>query len=109
MTSMHFGVVSVIGLQAGAEAGREEEGLHAFRPPDHAKGAHPRVGLGEYSVQAFDLFQPRGVLLDRFGRRTAGFPAQRPQGADVRQDVAGIAEAVLPGHHSRLGRSHTGA
>ena len=91
--------------QAGAEAGREEEGLHACVLRTTPKGAHPRVGLGEYSVQAFDLFQPRRVLRDRLGRRTAWFPAQRPQGADVGQDVAGIAEAVLPGHRAWLGRA----
>ena len=35
---------------------------------------------------------------------TLGFPAQRPQGADVGQDVPCVTEAVLASHHSRLRR-----
>ena len=109
MASMHFGVVSVSGLQPAADSRGEQEGLHAPRLPHDAEGPHPRVRLVQHAVEAVHALEPGGVRRDRVGRRALRLPAERPQRADVGEDVARVAEPVLAGHRCPAGPSRTGA
>ena len=109
MSSMHFGVASVIGRRRlPIPAARRK----AFTP--RALRTTPRARIRAFA-SASTPSRPSmpsshvGVRRDRFGRRALRLPAQRPEGADVREDVAGVAEAVLAGHHAWLGRTRTGA
>ena len=109
MASMHFGVVSVIGLRRLPIPAARRKAFTPAALPDDPEGTHPRVRLGQHAVEAVHALEPFGVRGDRVGRRALRLPAQRPQGADVRHDVPGVAEAVLAGHHAGLGRNRTGA
>src|SRR5262249_60002212 len=60
------------------------------------------VGLGQHPVQAVHALEPGRIGGDGIGRGVPRVPAQRPEGADVRQDVARVAEAVLAGDHAGL-------
>src|SRR4029077_6838276 len=73
-----------------------------FRLADNAEGAHPRARIGQYTVQTLKAVEPCGVRGDRFGRRALRLPSQGSQGTDVRENVAGVAEAVVAGHPARL-------
>src|SRR5215469_5980572 len=63
---------------------------------------HPRGCLRQHAVETLHAVEPRGVRGDRFGRATLRLPAQGLQGADIRDDVAGVAKAVVAGHPAWL-------
>ena len=102
MGTMHFGMVSVMGLQPTADARGEQEGLHVrdflttprARIRALASASTPSRPSMPLSHSAYAATESAGVRL--------GLPAQRPQGADVGQDVPGVAEAVFSGHYARL-------
>ena len=100
---MHLGMVSVIGRSRLPTPAASRKAF--TRPPlltaHHAQRAHLRVGLGQHPVQAVHALEPFGVGSDRVGRGVLRLPAQRPQRADVGQDVPGVAEPVLAGHRGR--------
>ena len=103
MTTMQFGVASVIGRSRLPTPAASRKAF-MFDLPDDPEGTHPRVGVGQHPVQALHALKPRGVRRHGPGWRAPRFPAQLPQRADIGQAVPRVAEAVVPGHHSRLVR-----
>src|SRR5262245_11191250 len=73
--------------------------------PHDPERTHLGVRLGEDLVEPGHPLEPLGVLGDRVDGGTPRLPAELLQGSDVGDDVAGVAEAVLAAHHTRLLRA----
>jgi len=67
------------------------------RLPQHADGLHVHLGLGEGIVDVGLLSCPSKILSDHLRLRNPWLPTQRPKLRDIREDVAGIADAVETG------------
>ena len=100
MGTMHFGMASVIGLRRlpiPAASRKAFTPPPSVPPPERASARWPRRAcLRDRPIPQATRRRPQ-----RNRPVYAEVPSLAAQGADVREDVAGVAEAVLAGHHAR--------